>query len=42
MIRFTSSKDGFFEAPSGGAERVEAGARFVNRIMYLREQLKTF
>jgi len=29
MIRFTSAKDGFFEAPSGGAERVEAGASYV-------------
>jgi hypothetical protein len=28
MIRFTSSKDGFFEKASGGAEKVEAGARF--------------
>ena len=27
MIRFTSSKDGFFEKASGGAEKVEAGAR---------------
>jgi hypothetical protein len=27
-LRFTSSKDGFYETPAGGAERVEAGASY--------------